>query len=118
MSINAPRLRAGVLRQRAELQRQVAAADGAGGETVEWQKVRDLWCHIRPVSGVQRMESMRRASPISHEIFCRFVTDIDTTNRIVFRGQAYRIEAVWTINERDEYLQMVASAQAVSEVTT
>lgn len=118
MSLHSPRLNAGALRHRAELQHKAETADGAGGRTVAWQALRPLWCRIRPVSGVQRMESMRRDSPISHEIHARTADDIDTTKRIVYRGEAYRIEAVWPVEGRDEYLHIVASQVAVGEAAT
>ncbi|HSH25229.1 MAG TPA: phage head closure protein, partial [Massilibacterium sp.] len=89
---------AGELRHYAELQAKQETDDGYGGAEIEWTKERNIWCHIRPVSGVQRMESMRRNSPISHEIKARFAEDVDETKRIVYQGRAYNIEAVWPVD--------------------
>ena len=102
-------MQAGKLRHRAELQRQDETSDGAGGVTLAWVKERDIWCHIRSISGVQKMESMRRESSISHEITVRYADDVDTTKRLVYNGKAFNLEAVWDPDEIGERLEIIAS---------
>jgi len=102
-------MQAGKLRHRAELQRQDETSDGAGGVTLAWVKERDIWCHIRSISGVQKMESMRRESSISHEITVRYAADIDTSKRLVHDGTAYNLEAVRDPDQIGERLEIIAS---------
>ncbi len=102
-------IQAGKLRQRAELQEQVETDDGAGGVALAWNRVRDIWCDIRAVSGVQQMESMRRESSISHEITVRYAADIDTSKRLVHDGTAYNLEAVRDPDQIGERLEIIAS---------
>lgn len=108
MTTSAPHVRTGRLRHRATLEVLEGTPDGAGGVEATWAPVRQVWCWIRPVSGSQRLESMRRASRVSHEIFFRYAPDISARNRIVYRGRVFNLEAVWTPDERREFLQAVA----------
>lgn len=103
-------MRAGRLRHRAELQEQQELPDGGGGRSLQWVKTRNVWCRIQPVSGSQRMESMRRNSAISHEITARWNDDLTTQKRIVHRGTAYRIEAVTSDEEKHVEARIIASA--------
>lgn len=114
MTTSAPQVRAGRLRHRATLEALETTPDGAGGSVTQWVVVRDVWCWIRPVSGAQRMESMRRASRVSHEIFFRYAQDIDARKRLTYRGRVFNLSAVWSPDERREFLQ----APAVEGETT
>jgi SPP1 family predicted phage head-tail adaptor len=110
MTTSAAYIRTGAMRHRAELQAKTMAPDGSGGYTTTWTKSRDLWCQIRPLSGVQRLEAMRRQSSVTHEIYARYAADIAPTMRIVHGGVAYNIEAVWSPEERKEFVHCAASA--------
>lgn len=103
-------IRSGAMRHRAELQTKVQSADGGGGLITTWAKARDLWCHIRPLSGAQRLEAMRRQSTITHEIYARWADDLTTRARIVYAGVAFNIEAVWSPETGSEFAHMAASA--------
>lgn len=103
-------MRAGRLRHRAELQKTTEVSDGAGGVTVTWTKDRDMWCRITPTSGVQQMESMRRNSPIDHEITARWNDDITTEKRIVHKGRAFNINAVTNPDGKEVEAHIIASS--------
>lgn len=51
---------------------------------------------------------MRNDSMVSHEIFTRFHADVTTDRRISYRGKVYSLESVWSPDERQEFLQIVA----------
>jgi SPP1 family predicted phage head-tail adaptor len=99
----------GKMRHFAELQQKNNVADGGGGLTTTWVKTADIWCYIRPISGTQRLENMRRNSSISHEVITRYSSNISTLNRLLFRGMSYNIEAVWSPDEKQEYLHILAT---------
>jgi SPP1 family predicted phage head-tail adaptor len=101
-------IRAGSLHDRAELQGQVTVIDAGGGRDVSFVKERDLWCHIRDVSGKMAQESMQREEQIRVEIFARFNSDITTKKRIVHDGKNYMIEAVLRKGLRKELVQIIA----------
>lgn len=101
-------IRAGDLKHRAELQKLAQVPDGSGGWKTDWIKERDIWCRIRPISGVQRMESMRAGSQISHEITTRYNEDVTQSKRIIYRGKAYALDAVWSPDEEREAMHCIA----------
>lgn len=108
MTTSAAHVYTGRMRHRAELQKLSQVPDGAGGWTTEWVRERDIWCWIRPLSGSQQLESMRRDSQVSHDIYTRFHADVTTDKRIAFRGKVYNLEAGWSPDERREFLQFAA----------
>lgn len=109
MTTSAPQARTGRMRHRAELQGKDTTADGSGGWENGWVTERKIWCWIRPISGSQKMESMRRESQISHEIMARYNPDVTTEKRLKYRGKVYNIEAVWSPDEREEFVEMIAT---------
>ncbi len=103
-------MRSGRLRHRAELQSQQETQDGSGGVTMDWVKERDIWCRIEPVSVVQQMESMRRNSPIDHEITARWNDDITTQKRIVHKGREFRIQGVTNPDGLEREAHIIAAS--------
>ena len=109
MTTSAAHVYTGRMRHRAELQSLQSEPDGMGGFTTEWVRERDVWCWIRPLSGTQRLESMRRDSQVGHEIYARFKADITIGKRLAYRGKVYNIEALWSPDEREEFVQIMAT---------
>jgi len=99
----------GKLRHYAELQSQSQTSDGGGGFTLTWVKERNIWCDIRAVSGVQRLESSRLESAISHEITVRYNEDVTPQKRIVYQEIPYLIEAVYDTDKLQHRMELVAS---------
>jgi SPP1 family predicted phage head-tail adaptor len=100
----------GSLRERAELQAKVLTPDGSGGNTIAWVTERELWCHIRPFNGAQMVEAMRQKSTVTHEIMARYRDDITTAKRILHRGTAYNIAAVWNPEEKRDFVHIAAES--------
>ncbi len=109
---SAPHIRTGAMRHLADLQRKITEPDGGGGQIVRWVTERKLWCQIRPLSGSQRLEGMRRQSSVSHEIYTRFQADVSpsvaTTKRIFHNGNAYNIAAAFLPSETPEFVHLIA----------
>ena len=109
MTPSSPKIRPQDMRQRAELQSQSETPDGAGGVALSWSTDRKIWCRIRPMSGDQRLEADQRESSVTHEIFARYRDDITTQKRIVHNSTPYNIEAVWSPDEREQFVQIMAT---------
>ncbi len=99
----------GKLRHRAELQSEQETPDGAGGYELTWVTERKIWADIRAVSGVQRLESMRLESDITHEITVRYNSDVIPKKRIVYQGVDYLIRAVYDPDKLTHQMEIVAS---------
>ena len=109
---SAPYIRTGNLRHHADLQSKAEFPDDSGGEAIAWATDRKIWCQIRPISGGQRLEGMRRQSSVTHEIYTRYQDDVDpdvvTEKRIRFGSSIYNITAAWEPNELPEFVHMIA----------
>ena len=105
-------IRTGGMRHYADLQSKETSPDGGGGEDVTWVTDRKIWVQIRPISGAQRLEGMRRESSVTHEIYTRHQDDVDpsimTTKRILHGAVAYNISAAFMPKELPEFVQMFA----------
>jgi SPP1 family predicted phage head-tail adaptor len=88
-------MRAGELRHRVELQRQVFTQDPVTGEmTPDWLEVAKLYASIEPLSARDFLAASAAQSKISARIVIRYRAGIDPTMRIVYRDKIYNIEGV------------------------
>ena len=111
---SAPYIRTGALNRRAELQAKVETGDDLGGVEVDWVTERSIWVEIRPLSGTQRLESMRRESAVSHRLAMRYQDDVAPggtleAKRIKFGAEVFNIEAAWMPEEEPEFVQALAT---------
>jgi len=109
---SAPYIRTGAMRHYADLQGRATFEDGGGGEAITWATERKLWCQIRPLSGSQRLEGMRRESAVTHEIYTRYQADVDpgvvVGKRITYGAEAYNIAAAFLPQEHPEFVHLIA----------
>ncbi len=107
-------MHAGQLRHVAMLQDKTTTPDGYGGQVVAWSDRRTLRCNVREVSALQRMENMRRNSPVTHEIEARFEDDLTASEapmrRLLFEGQALNILAAQRFGPRRESVLLFAES--------
>lgn len=106
---SAPRIRTGALKRRADLQARTETSDGAGGVTVAWVTERKVWCEIRPLTGVQKLEADRREPKVTHVISARYAADITPHKRLLHRGVPYLLEAVFQPEAEAEFVVAHAS---------
>lgn len=110
---SAAHIRTGGLRHYAQLQTLVTTPDPGAGQESEWITERNIWCQIRPLSGGQKLESMRVQSTVSHEIYTRYAEDVAPgvveRKRILHDGTPYRIDAAWMPAELTEFVHLVAT---------
>jgi SPP1 family predicted phage head-tail adaptor len=102
----------------ADLQGKSTAIDTGGGRDITWGTERKIWCHIRPLSGSQRLEGLRRQSAVTHEIYTRYQSDVDpevvTKKRILMDNRIYNIVAAWLPQEFPEFVHMIAERGAAT----
>jgi SPP1 family predicted phage head-tail adaptor len=66
----------GALRERLTLQSPSRTSDGGGGAAVTWDTVAELWAHVRPISGDERLRHDGVAGRITHEVWIRHRSDV------------------------------------------
>jgi SPP1 family predicted phage head-tail adaptor len=84
----------GSLRDRLTLEQPVRTPDGGGGASLAWQPVADLWAHVRPVSGDERLRHDQLAGRLTHAVWIRHRSGIGPAMRFRQGARIYEIVAV------------------------
>ena len=84
----------GALRERLTLQSPSRTADGGGGAAVTWETVAELWAHVRPISGDERLRHDAVAGRVTHEVWIRHRADVVPAMRFTDGGRILDIVAV------------------------
>src|SRR5918911_953304 len=97
------------LRHRIIIQSLEVAADELGGGTETWTDFATCWAHVRPLQGNERYQAQQAHAETSVAIELRYRDDINTRQRVVFRGQELGILAVINENTLDKRLILLCS---------
>ena len=84
----------GSLRERLTLEQPVRTPDGGGGASVTWQPVTELWAHVRPISGDERLEHDQVAGRLTHQVWIRHRAGVAPAMRFRDSARIYEIVAV------------------------
>ena len=84
----------GSLRDRLTLEQPVRTPDGGGGASVSWEPVADLWAHVRPISGDERLAHDQVAGRLTHQVWIRHRTGVVPAMRFRDGARIYEIVAV------------------------
>lgn len=107
-------LTAGKLRHTIDIEREQSTPDGAGGSLITWETVATVRAFIKPMSGGERLQSMRLEATVTHRIFIRYRSDILTSDRIVYDGRPMQIRALINIEERNRWIEVYADEGEVT----
>ena len=95
----------GTLRHRLILEKPVAGvSDGAGGETVAWEPVAEIWAAVEPAGTGYGLHAGRLREEISHRVQIRFHDDVLAGMRFRFGERILNIVGAVNISERNEFL--------------
>ena len=84
----------GSLRERLTLEQPIRTPDGGGGASVTWQPVTELWAHVRPISGDERLEHDQVAGRLTHQVRIRHRAGVVPAMRFRDGARIYEIVAV------------------------
>lgn len=87
-------MRIASLRHRLILEAPVRTPDGGGGASVTWQPVAELWAHVRPVSGDERLIHDQIAGRLTHQVWIRRRPGVIPAMRFSQGARIYEIVAV------------------------
>lgn len=96
------------LRHRIVIQTLTETADGAGGFTSSWADTVSIWAKITPTSAYERAQAMQLEATVTHKILIRYRSDIVPKQRIKFGSRYFGITGITNIEERNQYLQLMA----------
>lgn len=104
----------GMLRSRLTLQEPVRTPDGGGGFTTVFENVTAnpvVFARITQVSGAESMNSGSLSSRTVYRIILRYRGDVTPQMRLIDGDTVYAITSVVAINDRRNYLEIVAERQ-------
>lgn len=90
----------GAMNERFALEKPVRAPDGAGGATVTWDTVADVWAHVRPISGDERLAQDQLSGRLTHEVWIRHRSGVVPAMRFTQGARIYEIVAVLEMQRR------------------
>jgi SPP1 family predicted phage head-tail adaptor len=82
--------------------------DDIGNQTETWAKVAETWAAIEPLKGDERWAAAYAQATTTHRVTMRPPgVAVHPSNRLVFNGRIFEIEAVLDIEERGRELQLM-----------
>jgi SPP1 family predicted phage head-tail adaptor len=98
-------VKAGDLRHRIIIERAARADDGAGGATLDWQTVAEVWAAIWSRTVDEKFVLDRIAGTATHDIWIRYRADVQPDMRIRFGTRVFDILGAIDIEDRGAWLK-------------
>ncbi|MGQ0671674.1 MAG: phage head closure protein [Hyphomicrobium sp.] len=95
----------GQLDQRLTLESAARVPDGAGGATVTWSTVAEVWAAVRPTGGSETIDSEGLKARITHEVWLRHRDGVHPAMRFQLGTRTLDIRAVLDAVQRRRYLR-------------
>jgi len=96
---------AGDLRHRVTIESPARTSDEAGGATIEWQSVGDVWAAIWPRAAYENLRNDRIAGTATHDIWIRYRKDVTPEMRIRCGNRVFAILGAIDIEDRSRWLK-------------
>ncbi len=90
----------GAMNERFALEQPVRTPDAAGGATVAWETVAEVWAAVRPISGDERLAHDQLAGRLTHEVWMRHRSGVTPAMRFTQGPRIYQIVAVLEMQRR------------------
>ena len=100
-------LPAGTLKCRVVIERPSAQQDAAGQPLNQWTKVCKPRASIRHAAGLEAVRASAESSIDKASFRIRYRTGIDTSMRVVYRGQVYSISAILPDEVERDHIDLV-----------
>jgi SPP1 family predicted phage head-tail adaptor len=94
----------GQMTARLELEAPGESSDGQGGATIVYAAIASLWARIEPVSEVREEQAGADVFTLTHRIWLRFRSDIQSGMRLRKGERIFAIGAWRDPDERGNYL--------------
>ena len=95
----------GDLRHRLMLEAPVRTGDGAGGASLTWSLVAEVWGAIRPQSGSESADAEALRGRVTHEIWIRHKGGVGPDMRFRLGSRVFDIRAAIDVGERHRFLK-------------
>jgi SPP1 family predicted phage head-tail adaptor len=112
------RMRAGLLRNRVQLQRKTRTSDGQGGWTETWTTYDTTWARVRPLSVDEHQAAMQPDARARYEVTIRANTStVAGPDRVLFGSKVLDvIGPPVNMDEREKFLSFPAAHDSEEDV--
>lgn len=100
-------VRAGRFRHFVEVQEETTTEDGFGEPIVTWVKRADVWGIFEPLRGTERWAARQAQSEVEYRFRTRWRDDIEVTDRLVWDGRTFTIDAMMEPDGRQRELHLL-----------
>ncbi len=97
------------LRQRITIETPVYTSDLLGGFITAWNIYAVLWAEVIPQAKGSRFVSEKTDSTNLYKMTIRYIPDINTKMRVLYKSRHYAIRSVVNADERNERLDLIVS---------
>lgn len=73
-----------------------------------WVQVAEFHAAIEPISGREYFQAQQVQNSTTHRIRCRWFPGVKSTQQVRFKGRVFELQSVLNLNERSEWLEMMA----------
>jgi len=102
-------MRAGILRNKAVIQKVGTTTNEYGEiEEGEYEKFKDVWCSITPISGKESFLSNTDFSKTTHKIRFRYIPGVNASMRLVWNDRHFNFMNPRNISERFKVIETLA----------
>jgi SPP1 family predicted phage head-tail adaptor len=102
----------GRMNEKITIQRFTRSSDGAGGFVQAYQDVATVFADITPTKATEGQINNASISFVAYKMIVRYSSNteaIDTSMRIVYNGDNYRIQSVLNMDEADRFLEIMTT---------
>lgn len=96
------RIEAGKLRQRIDIQEQDTSKKDDFGNPIRepWKTIETRSAEVIPMTGREFFQAEQVDSRVTHRVTIRFMSNVTTSNRILYRNRILNIISVRDVDER------------------
>ena len=98
----------GELRHRITLQRLTTTTNENGFEMEEWTDVKTVWASITNLHGKEYYEAAAIQMENTVKFTVRYIKDLDTSMRILFKDKQYNITSIDNIKYENRFIEIKA----------
>jgi SPP1 family predicted phage head-tail adaptor len=98
-------VKVGDLRHRVRIERGVRSEDGAGGATLDWQPVAEVWAAIWSREMDETFAHGHVAGKATHDVWMRYRSDVTPDMRIRFGARVFDIRGALDVEDRGRWLK-------------
>jgi len=96
----------GMLREPVTFQKQVKTSIGGGATQITYTDDFSARCHIKPLSGGERLYAERLDAQTRNRAVIRYDSRLTESHRAVIRGRAYQIRYIGNVEFRNRWMEL------------